>query len=280
MIASIGLSINTINSRASTTLAGSRVLALRATTLKQASARTDILDCATYIPDTQPLLPQEQTLFTLGSATKLTPDDGKQYTAASWAPTSNAVLFVTPTNNIRPIVDHDAAPSDDSPQLQAVSKNELLLYTLSTHQWEQVTADGTRPTWSALGRTLYYMSGIELTRFDRATKTASRTGLQAPDTAAGLALSQPLPDGKLLAPRQAHGPTVVQNNAQETTSVELGVTEYDQLVPSPSGDRVVIAYGATTQKGQVTPALTELQILSGATIALMKNCQDAALQIA
>jgi WD40 repeat protein len=253
-------------------------LALRTSAVNTALARADVLDCATYVSKDAPILPQEQAFLQVVSTTKATPDDGKEYTAATWSPSSDAVLFTAPTNEVRAIAEWDAASGNEA-QPVAVSKNELILHPLKRNTWEQVTQDGARPVWSTDGRSLFYMVGTELMRADLTTKTTVSTGHHSPNTSVGLLLSQPLPNGNLLAPAQAHAPLTVQGE-QATSSAQIGVAENDNVSVSPAGNQTVVAYGATTQNGKAVPAIAELRRADGTTTPLLKNCQDSALQMA
>lgn len=257
---------------------GSETFALRARTVHAALSRNDLFDCATYLPDVSPVLPVEQQIFHIVQDITVTPDDGKEYLGAVWSPNGEAMVFVVPTGGHRDIPDDDRLASDEEIRLVAVSKNELILHFPSHDTWEQITSDGVRPTWSADGQSIYYMTGTDLMKFDVGTRTAIYTGLSAPNTGVGLLLSQPLPDGRLLAPRQPHAPMEIFGG-KTSDSFRIEVADSDYLIPSPRGDQIVAAYGANTWKGQFVPAVTVLHHLNGEATPLLKNCQFSAIEM-
>jgi Tol biopolymer transport system component len=251
----------------------SEAVALRSETVNKSVTRNDVLDCETYIPDSKPILPPEQPFFRITGNVEITPDNGRDYTAAVWSPKSDAIVFVSPTEDYRPIPQNEALPSTDNSQPIAVSKNELLLYSLPNNSWTQITADGASPTWSADGQSMYYMSGTNLLRYDPATQSTSQTGEQAPENGVSLLLGRPLSSGKLLTPNE-------QSEAGTGAVRQIGVTLNDRISPSPKSEYTVVAYGSTSTGGQFTPAVAVLHRSDGSQIPLMKNCQYSAQQIA
>jgi Tol biopolymer transport system component len=254
------------------------IFAERAKVVDTALAQSDLFDCATYIPDSRPVHPPESTVFHVDSDVKITPDDGKTRLGAVWSPKGDSMVFVAPTDDYREILNHDALPSDEDTQLVAVSKNELTLYSPASHTWEKITSDGGRPKWSNNGQNIYYLAGADLMKFDLAAKAATPAGLSAPNTGVGLLLSQPLPDGSLLAPRQSHDPLDVLGGKAPDWR-QISVTENDHVVLSPQGDQIAVAYGANTWKGQFTPAVTVIHHANGKTTSLLKNCQFSATEM-
>jgi Tol biopolymer transport system component len=251
---------------------------LRAKTIGSTLSRNDLFDCSTYVPDTHPLLPIEQQIFHVVRDIKVTPDDGKDYLGAVWSPSGDAMVFVAPTGDHRDILNSDALPSDEDTQLVAISKNELVLYFPDRNTWKQITSDGARPTWSTDARSIYYMAGTDLMKFDISTQAATYTGLRAPNTGVGLLVSRPLSDGRLLAPRQPHAPLEVQGGEMPAWGpIEVAVSDYVLL--SPQGDQIVVAYGANTWKGQFVPALTVIYHPNGEVTPLLKNCQASAIEM-
>ena len=256
----------------------SETFVLRAETVHAALTQDDLFDCATYLPDVSPVLPVEQQIFHIVQDIEVTPDDGKEYLGAVWSPNGDGMVFVAPTDGHRDIPDGDRLPSDEEIQLVAVSKNELMLYFPARGTWEQITSDGVRPTWSTDGRSIYYMAGTGLMKLDLDTRTAIHTGLSVPNTGVSLLLSQPLSDGRLLAPRQPHSPLEIQGGKTPASS-RIEVADSDHIVLSPRGDQMVVAYGANTWKGQFVPAVTVLHHPNGKVTPLLKNCQFSAIEM-
>jgi WD40 repeat protein len=256
----------------------SEASALRSETVQAALTQHDLFDCATYLPDVSPVLPVEQQIFHIVQDIEVTPDDGKEYLGAVWSPNDDAIVFVAPTDGHRDIPDGDTLPSDEKIRLVAVSKNVLMLHFPARDTWQQITSDGARPTWSMNGRSIYYMAGTGLMKFDLDTKTAIHTGLSAPNTGVGLLLSQPLSDGQLLAPRQPHTSLEILGGGMSALS-RVGVADSDHIVLSPGGDQMVVAYGANTWQGQFVPAVTVLHHPKGEVTPLLKNCQFSAIEM-
>jgi len=257
-----------------------RVFALRAEVVTTALARGAVFDCANYHPEGSAVLPAEQPIFRVVRRAKITPDDGRDYLGAVWSPKGDALVFVSPTDQQRPIREREALPSDGETRLVAVSINELWLYFPQHEVWELITLDGTRPVWSTDGRSLYYMAGSDLMRFELSTRTSFRTGLSAPDTTNGLLFSQPLPDGRLLAPKRPHAPLEVQGDQVPAAWGQIEVAESDYVLLSPCADRAIVAYGANTWKGKFTPSVAVLYHPTRGIIPLFRNCQYSALEIA
>lgn len=245
---------------------------IRERVVQTALASDNVFDCTNYRPDRKALLPVETRFFGIIQDVKITPDDGRDYLGAVWSPDGSALVFVAPTGEQRPVEDRDALPSDEETQLVAVSKNELWLYFPERDAWERITPDGARPVWSTDGKVLYYMAGYDLMVFDMRTKSSDYTGLSAPRTGNGLLFSQPLSDGRLLAPQHPSAPLEVIGNRIE-------VSERDYILLSPSADKTVVAYGANTWQGKFTPAVTVLYHPTKGTVPLLKNCQYSALEM-
>jgi Tol biopolymer transport system component len=224
------------------------------------------------------MLPVEQQIFQIVRDVKITPDDRREYMGAVWSPDGNAMAFVIPTAGYRDILDSDALPSDDVTHLVAISKNELKLYFPNQNVWEQITSDGARPTWSTDGKSIYYMMGTDLMKFDVTTKATVWAGLRAPSTAVGLLLSQPLSNGGLLAPRQPHAPLEIQGSKTLALS-PTEVADSDHIVLSPRGDQLLVGYGANTLGGHFVPAVTVLHHPTGEMTPLLKNCQFSAIEM-
>lgn len=256
----------------------SNIFAVRAKAADTAFTQDDLFDCATYIPDSRPVLPSEGMVFHIDSDVKITPDDGKTRLGAVWSPKGDSMVFVAPTDDYRDILNSDALPSDEDTRLVTVSKNELTLYFPASNTWEKITSDGARPKWSNDGQSVYYLAGADLIKFDLAAKTAIPTGLSAPNTGVGLLLSQPLPDGRLLAPRQSHAPLDVLGGKAPAWR-QISVAESDYVVLSPQGDQIAVAYGANTWQGQFIPAVTVIHHANGKVTSLLKNCQFSATEM-
>jgi len=256
----------------------SAAFALRAKIVNAALSRNDLFDCATYHPDSDSVFPVEQQIFQIVRDVKITPDDGREYTGAVWSPNGNAMVFVMPTDDHRDILDGDALPSDDETRLVAISRNELRLYFPDQNIWEQVTSDGACPTWSTDGQSIYYMAGTDLMKFDLNTRAAFCAGLRAPNTGVGLLFSQPLSDGRFLAPRQPHAPLEIQGGKTPALT-QIGVADNDHIVLSPRGDQVIVGYGANTLGGHFVPAVTVLHRPDGEITPLLKNCQFSAIEM-
>lgn len=254
----------------------SKAFSLRTETVHAALAHNALFDCANYHPVSDVILPTEEQIFHINREIKVTPDDGRDYRGAVWSPDSTAIVFIAPTDEQRPIQANDALPSDDETRLMAVSKNELLLYSPGQDVWEPITSDGTRPVWSADSHSIYYMAGVDLIKFNLAGKTTNRTGLKAPYTGNGLLFSQPLSDGRLLAPRHPHTPLEIQGGSGALTQIE--VAENDYVLLSPSADHAVVTYGSNTWEGEFTPSVAVLYHSTKGVIPLFKNCQYSALE--
>src|SRR5207249_3885499 len=142
--------------------------AARERAVNAALAQKDLFDCSTYTPDSTPILPPEQQIFRISRDVKIVPDDGKEYVRAFWSPKGDAAVFVVGTSEARPIQDNDTLPSanGESPRLTAVGKTRLMLYSLASDTWEEIASDGTVPTWSADGQSIYYLAGTELMKFE------------------------------------------------------------------------------------------------------------------
>ncbi|MDW8069531.1 MAG: hypothetical protein RML46_11515 [Anaerolineae bacterium] len=256
------------------------MLALREAAVTSALADSVVLDCGNYWPETGRVLPEEQSLFQVIRKTLVTPDDGRDYLGAIWSPTSDALVFVAPTDQQRPIREREVLLSDEETRLVAVSINELWLYSPERGGWEMITRDGARPVWSRDGQSLYYMAASELMRFDLRAHTSFPTGLKSPDTAIGILFSQPLPDGRLLAPKGPHTPLEVQGGPGLNALDQIAIAERDYVLLSPHADQVIVAYGANTWKGKFTPSITVLYHPVQGQRSLFKNCQSSALEIA
>ncbi|MFN3705916.1 MAG: hypothetical protein ACK4WM_07975 [Thermoflexales bacterium] len=252
--------------------------ALREKTIQAAITQNRLFDCATYSPPTDPVLPKAQLIFQMLQDRKITPDDGREYLGAVWAPDGHALVFVAPTADYRTIPSGDTLPSDEQTRLVAVSKNALPLYSLAQDNWQLITADGMHPTWSLDGQQIYYMAGTALMKFDLNTKTSIPIGLNAPDTGVGLLLSWPLPDGRLLTAPRPHTPLEIVG--EKASALRIGIADGDFAFPSPRGDHVVVAYGSNTKQGQFTPALTVLYHPNGEATPILKNCQFSAMELA
>lgn len=259
----------------------SKALALRTETVSFVLAQKDVFDCATYRNnDAPPILPAEQQIFNITRDVKITPDDGKEYLAAFWSPLGDMAVFSVPGGESRAISpDDDTLPSDDETWLVGISKNELILYSTASNAWEPITSDGSQPTWSSDGQSVYYMAGTEMMKYDWRTHTSIRTGLSAPQTSVGLLLSRPLPDGRLLAQRQPRAPLEVQGGTKSALA-SIGVASKDIVLPSPSGERVVVHHGSNNWKGQFTPSLAVLHQPDGQITPFLKNCPYAATRMA
>jgi len=257
---------------------GSSDFELRAETVNAALAQNNLFDCATYYPDLGSVLPVDHQIFQIVRDVKITPDDGREYMGAVWSPDGNAMVLVVPTDGYRDILDSDALPSDDETRLVAISRNELMLYFPNQNVWDQITSDGARPTWSTDAQSIYYMMGTDLMKFDLNTRTAIYAGLRAPYTAVGLLFSRPLPDGRLLAPRQPHAPLEIQGGKTPALS-PIEVADSDHIVLSPWSDQVVVGYGANTFGGHFVPAVTVLHHPNGEITPLLKNCHFSAIEM-
>jgi Tol biopolymer transport system component len=254
----------------------SQSLALREKVVNATLAQKDLFDCSIYVPDSNPILPPEQQIFQVVRDGKITPDDGKDYTGAFWSPKGDAVVFVAPTREIQPIQESDTLPSagGEPPRLMGISKNQLMLYSLASGTWAELTSDGLSPAWAQDGQSIYYLAGTNLMKAEVDTRIISRTDLSVPDTGVGLSLSRPLSDGRILAPRSPHAPLELLG-AKTPTPSPIGVGDGDIIILSPGQDRVVVGYGATS-----TPAVTvTYDLLSGTVAPLLKDCQAAATQM-
>lgn len=251
----------------------SEAFAARERAVNAALAQKDLFDCSTYTPDPTPILPPEQQIFRIIRDVEIAPDDGKEYLGAFWSPKGDAAVFVMGTSEVRSIQDNDTLPSasSESPRLTAVGKTRLMLYSLASGTWEEIASDGSVPTWSADGGSIYYLAGTELMKFEVNTKSASHTGLSVPYTGVGLSSSWPFPDGRLLAPRQPHASLEVLGGTA-LTPVLIGVGDGDVVKP-PRRDRVVIGYGTAT----TDPITVIYNLLNGRITPILKNCQYSAV---
>jgi WD40 repeat protein len=251
----------------------SEALALRTTTVNAALAQKDLFDCSTYTPDPTPILPPEQQIFRIISDIEITPDDGKEYLGAFWSPKGDAAVFVVGTSEAQPIQDNDTllSATGESPRLIAVGKTRLMLYSLASGTWQEIASDGSVPTWSADGRSIYYLAGTELMKFEVNTKRVSHTGLSVPYTGVGLSSSWPFPDGRLLAPRQPHAPLEVLGGTA-IPPILIGVGDGDVVKP-PRRDRVVIGYGTAT----TDPVTVIYDLLNGRITPILRSCQYSAV---
>jgi len=254
-------------------------LSIRNETVQFALAQEDLFDCSIYQPDSKQIHPLEQPLFSIVEEIKLAVDEDRDYSRAVWSPDGNALVFIAPTEEYREIKINDTLSLDDESRLVAVSKNELILYLLKTDTWELISNDGASPTWSPDSRTIYYMTGIDMMKFDINSKTQTYTGLSAANTGVSLLFSKPLPNGLLFAPREPHAPfEVIENNILGLNQIEI--TESDYLLLSPIGEQVAVGYGSYTNGEEIVPAVMVIHHSNGEIIPLMKNCQYSALQAA
>lgn len=256
----------------------SGAFAVRTEVVQAALVHSAVFDCANYHLDSGAVLPAEERIFRVSRDVKVTPGDGKDYRGAVWSPDSAALAFVAPTDEQRPIQANDALSSDEETRLVAVSKSELLLYSPGRGVWEPITSDGARPVWSTDSQSIYSMAGTDLMKFDLSTRASIHTGLRAPNTGNGLLFSQPLSDGRLLAPRQPHAPLEVQGGQASVALGQIAVAENDYVLLSPSADKAIVAYGANTWEGKFTPSVAVLYDPTRGIVPLFKNCQYSALE--
>lgn len=256
-----------------------QTLSIRNETVQLALAREDLFDCSIYQTDGNQIHPLEQPLFSIVEEIRLTIDENGDYSRAVWSPDGNSLVFIAPTDDYREIKINDTLSLDDESRLVAVSKNKLILYSPKTDTWDPISNDGANPTWSPDSRTIYYMTGIDMMKFDIDSKTQTSTGLSAANTGVSLLFSQPFPNGLLFAPRQPHAPfEVIGNNILGLNQIEI--TESDYLLLSPTGKLVAVGYSSYTNGGEIVPAVMVIHRSNGEVIPLMKNCQYSALQAA
>ena len=250
----------------------------RSASVLKAQSANSVFDCSSYVPDNSPIIPVNKEFFNINDIRKITNDSINDYTAAVWSPNGEYIVFVVPTSDVHNLTNGDPGVSDVSAQPIAMSKNNLLLYTVKDSSWELMAKDGTRPVWAKDGRSIYYLAGQDLLQFELDTRTERRVGLSSPDTNTCLLISRPLPDGTLFAPREPHASMEIQGGGV-ASSVQLSVTENDSITVSPTGDQFIVIYGATTQRDQVTPATAEVHRADGTVTPLLRNCNDSALEM-
>lgn len=271
-------------------LTATRVMAQSSTTstavpprdevVKEALSQNNLFDCATYtVPDGKAILPAKQKFLRILRNEKITNEEGIDYTGALWSPSGDALLFVAPTTEIRKISVDESVATTDGVQLIGTSINRLFLYSLKDNDWQQIAADGASPVWSADGQSIYFMAGVELMKYELSTKSTTQVGLRSANTGIGLLLSQPLPNGQLLASPELGAPVQVLG-AEESTFAPIELATSDRIFLPSTEQQSVIAYGATSVGSEITPAVAVLRGSDGDTMPLMQNCQYSAMQTA
>jgi hypothetical protein len=125
----------------------------RKSVVDAALSDTDIFDCGTYRSDSTPVLPAEQQIFQIVRDVKITPDDGKEYWGAVWSPQGDKAVFGVWVGELREIPasnPQDALSGRAVPV--AVSTTHLVLYSLTSGKWEEISSDGKNPAWSKNGQ--------------------------------------------------------------------------------------------------------------------------------
>lgn len=252
---------------------------LRDDAITAALKKKDLFDCATYQSSKTAKLPVERKLFSIVQDIQITPEDGEEYLGAIWSPKGDEAVFVVLTHDSRSVADYDPKASNNMPQVVAIGTTKLLLYTLATNAWDEIAADGMRPTWSADGKSIYFMRGVDEMVYDLQTRETISTGRNVPLTGVGLTFSRVLPDGSLLAPSGSNAPLQLQGK-QTNPAYQIGVTETDFVLSSPNGEHILVGYGAGSNAEGFVPAIATLYGRDGKVTPLLKNCQYSVTEMA
>jgi len=238
---------------------------LQVTKTKNASSISaeNVLDCSVYESSEESILPPLNDVFQFGTDIRVPAVDGAEYIDGIWSPKGDMVIMSIPDGGIK-VEEHDTVPSDEPSPLFAVGTSSLYLYTLADDSLQLIAQNGRKPAWSTDSDSVYFFQNTVLMKYDLNSRSITETGSSISSSGVSLLFSRPLPDGQVLAPQSLS---------------EVQISELDQVLVSPKGDKFVVGHASNTYKGTFTPAITILYDSTGHTKTLLRNCQYSAAGI-
>jgi hypothetical protein len=203
----------------------------------------------------------------------------KSFTAALWSPQADAIVFVSPTDKVRPLAHEDGLSNTEISQSShekpiGVSINEIWYYHVPSGVWRLVSDDGANPIFSSDGRKILFISDLNLMALDTSSWSVVTAGHRIEGTPAGLLLSRPLSNGSIFGP-SASGYFSLEP-VIKSRSGELVLDPSDRIAISPRSEAMSVSYGGL---GEI-PLVTVLLRANASPISLFRNCPYSAAQVA